>query len=353
MIKEKENVRSLKRMRHDYDTRLDRIRLGANEYVPSMPKDLYVKLMNSFNIEKASAYPEYNIAYQALAKYLKVSRDNILLSSGADMAIQAVFQTFCTQGDRVLTCAPTFGMYRVYATLANCEFIEVLSDSEGGFSMDELVSYDYCDVRLVILANPNGNTGHCFSMDEISRLLETTALTDTVTVIDEAYVDFGSVDTSTLIRKFRNLVVIRSFSKSIGMAGIRIGYIIAAEELINMIEKFKPMEEINSLAVEAIKVICSNDFYIKDAVNEIISSRKYFTQTMRELGYSVIERHGNFVLVNFKEQRKQMEEVFDRNLIEYKIFSGVLKNFMRLTIAKKSVMDYVINIIRQQREENN
>ena len=95
MIKEKKYAEKIYRVRQNYNTRLNKLRLGMNEYVCHMPDKLYDEIMKNFNIEKASAYPEVNQAYDALSKYLNQSRERILLTSGADMAIKVVFETFC------------------------------------------------------------------------------------------------------------------------------------------------------------------------------------------------------------------------------------------------------------------
>ncbi|MEA2088351.1 MAG: aminotransferase class I/II-fold pyridoxal phosphate-dependent enzyme [Patescibacteria group bacterium] len=153
-----------------------------------------------------------------------------------------------------------------------------------------------------------------------------------------------------IIRKSAKLLIfgyVICNSKNIGMAGIRIGYILTSECLAGMIEKFKPMMEVSSLAVNAIVAICSSRKYLKSAVKDIVISRGKFTYGLRDLGYNAIERGGNFILVDFGDKRKEVLESLGKNNIEYRIFGSPLKKYTRITVGKYKIMNYVLKIIRK------
>ncbi len=345
MIKEKEFAKNIKRIRQGSDSRMKKLRLGMNEYIPHMPEDLFKKIISNFTIEKASAYPEVNQAYNALSGFLNQKRDRILLASGADMAIKIIFETFCQQGDIVATCAPTFAMYRVHANLLNCKLREISSNNKGEFTEEDLLDLANKSTKLIILANPNGVTGFAFEKNLIIKLLEKSSRANTIVVLDETYANFGEIDMSELLEKYNNLIIVRSFSKNIGMAGIRVGYILSSEYLSGMMEKFKPMMEINSLAVESIKTICSDKKYLNDAVQKIIKARKYVSVEFRERGYEVLERKGNFILVNFEENCSKIETILENNNIEYRKLSRPLEKYIRFTVGTKKIMKNLLNII--------
>lgn len=345
MIQEKDYAKKIHRIRQEYSTRLDKLRLGMNEYVNHMPKELYMEIMKNFSIEKASSYPEVNDAYNALAKYLNQSRERILLTSGADMAIKVVFETFCSNNDIIATCSPTFAMYKIHAELLNCKFEETLSDNEGSFTEEQLLKMLDKNIKLLVLANPNGVTGFCFNKDSIRKLLIESQKKDIIVLIDETYASFDAIDMSEFINDFNNLVIVRSFSKNIGMAGLRIGYILSSEYLVNIMEKFKPMMEINSLAVEAVKTICRNPRYIQEATKEIVKTRSQVAGRFEKMGYKVIERKGNFILVDFGKDRDKIEEKLKQNKVEYKVFKEPLSKYIRFTIGTHEVMEKLLQII--------
>lgn len=342
MISCRKHANNIERVRQNYKTRQNKIRLGMNEYVPSMPEELFKEVMKGFTKEIASSYPEINQAYDSLSKYLSQPRDRLLLTSGADAAIKMTLETFCDPGDEIATISPTFLMYKIHASLLNCKFSEILCDKDGACSLDNLLSLLKTKTKAVIIANPNGVTGFTFSVSNIRNLVEKAEKQNTVVIIDETYADFGGINTSVLLEDFSNLIIIRSFSKNIGMAGLRIGYILTSEHLAGMIEKFKPMMEISSMAVNAIVAICSNKKYLQKAVKNIVVSRGKFADGLADLGYKVIERGGNFVLVDFGDRRKEVLESLEKNNIEYRVFGSPLKKYIRITVGIDEIMSYVL-----------
>lgn len=346
MINCKKNLNDITRTRQEYITRQDRIRLGMNEYVPSMPQALFEKIMYGFTPEIASSYPEINRAYVSLSRHLKQSRDRLILSNGADSAIKMIFETFCGQGDVVSTISPTFAMYKIHSQLMGCVFREVYCDETGECSSDSLNHLLVPETKLVIIANPNGVTGFSFDIDELHNFSRQAEQKDILVVIDETYADFGNIDMSQLIDECSNVIIVRSFSKNIGMAGLRIGYILTNERLSGMIEKCKSMMEINALAAKAVEVICSDDRYVKDAVKEIIDARKKFAVSMTELGFRVMERDGNFVLVDFGSKRdKILKHLIDKK-VEIRALGAPLEKYVRFTVGARGIMNLVMEIIK-------
>ena len=345
-MKARKHTNNIERIRQGYTTRLDKTRLGMNEYVPTMPEELFRKIIGGFSAEIASAYPEVNQAYDALAKFLSQPRDRILLMSGADMAVKTSLETFCELGDSVSTISPTFAMYGVYASLIGCKLEEKFCSNTGECLEVDLLSLAKPGTKAVILANPNGVTGFVFPLNSIRRLVSKAEQQNILIIVDETYVDFGSISTAPLIEEFSNLIIIRSFSKNIGMAGLRIGYILGSEPLVSMIEKFKPMVEINSLAVQAIKVICSDEKYLTNATNQIVNTRKNFAETMREMGFDCSERSGNFVLVDFGKNKESICQCLDKKKIEYKKLPAPLQHYIRITIGTDEIMSRVISILK-------
>ena len=345
MILSQEHAKSIKRVRQNYTTRQDKIRLGMNEHIPSMPEELFQEILKDFTKEIASSYPEIEQSYDALSKFLSQPRDRLLITSGADVAIKTVLETFCKHDDEIVTISPTFAMYAIHTALLGCILREVYCNDKGEASIDSLLSLLKVGVRAVIIANPNGVSGFIFSISDISKLAQKAEEKNILVIIDETYADFGDIDISGLIENFSNLIIIRSFSKNIGMAGLRIGYILTSEYLAEMIEKFKPMVEINSLAVKAIVAICSNKKYLNNAVEIIVNSRYNFANNLRKLGFEVIVGGGNFVLVDFENNRDIICNNLEKNNIEYRVLPSPLKKYIRITVGANNIMDYVIKII--------
>ena len=343
MIKGRKHSENIIRPRQEYDTRLNKIRLGMNERYPSMPKDLFEEIISGYTIEEASAYPEMKSVYKALSDYIGQPENRILLSGGADIAIKTVLESICEKGYRLLSCYPTYVMYKVYAKILECTLRGIQPDSNGNYDIKDLIDQAKQDADVVILANPNGISGFFFTIDEIKMLLS--ALPDMPIILDEAYADFAGIDAAPLIDEYDNLIIIRSFSKNVGFTGFQIGYILAQEQVINFIEKFKPTIELNSLAARAIKVMCTKPGLLKKLVDETIQIRKYFSEELCKMNFGVIEKGGNFILVDFGEESEKIKAALISADVEFKTATAPFDGHVRFAIGDKKTMDYVLKVI--------
>ena len=346
MIHGRKLVENIIRPRQDYDTRLDKIRLGMNERYPSMPVDIFNEIMSGYTIQEASAYPEMKSVYAALSKYIGQPTTRILLSGGADIAIKTVLEAVCESGSKILTCYPTYVMYKVYAKMLNCSLRGIMPDTNGEFDIHDVIAQAKQNTDVLILANPNGNSGFYFTIDEIKTLLLQLP-SDMPIILDEAYADFAGIDASELLDEFDNLIIIRTFSKNIGFTGLQIGYVLANEKVIEIIEKFKPTIELNSLAARAIKVMCTKHDLLKKLVAQTISIRHEFASELQKLGFDVIEKGGNFILVNFGDKSEKIIKALDDAKIEVKTVMAPFENYIRIAIADKDTMDFVLKVISE------
>lgn len=344
MIHCRKLAENITRPRQDYDTRLDKIRLGMNERYPAMPVDIFNEIMSGYTIQEASAYPEMKTVYAALSKYIGQPTKRILLSGGADIAIKTVLEAVCEPRAKILTCYPTYVMYKVYAKMLNCSLRGIMPDTNGCFDIHDVIAQAKQNTDILILANPNGNSGFYFTIDEIKTLLSQLP-SDMPVILDEAYADFAGIDASGLLDEFDNLIIIRTFSKNIGFTGLQIGYILANEQVIEIIEKFKPTIELNSLAARAVKVMCTKPDLLKRLVAETISIRHEFAIGLQKLGFDVIEKGGNFILVNFGDKTEKIIAAFDKENIEVKSVTAPFDNYFRIAIADKDTMDFVLQVI--------
>ena len=234
-------------------------------------------------------------------------------------------------------------MYKVYAKMLECTLRGIQPDSNGNYDIKDLIDQAKQDADVVILANPNGISGFFFTIDEIKMLLS--ALPDMPIILDEAYADFAGIDAAPLIDEYDNLIIIRSFSKNVGFTGFQIGYILAQEQVINFIEKFKPTIELNSLAARAIKVMCTKPGLLKKLVDETIQIRKYFSEELRKMNYGVIEKGGNFILVDFGEESEKIKTALISADVEFKTATAPFDGHVRFAIGDKKTMDYVLKVI--------
>ena len=211
----------------------DRSQSGLNRYPEPHPHELAAKLAGLYGVAPAQLLP----------------------GRGSDESIDLVVRGFCRAGvDNVIICPPTFGMYSVAARIQGAEVREVPLNRERGFALDTDRVLAACDAntRIVFLCSPNNPTGNAMNPAEVERLLGALAGRALV-VVDEAYIEFsGDASLTGALARFPNLVVLRTLSKALGLAGARVGSLIAAPEIVALLAKVIPPYSIPQLTIETV-----------------------------------------------------------------------------------------------------
>jgi histidinol-phosphate aminotransferase len=199
--------------------------------------------------------PHPHVLADALAKLYGVPAANLLPGRGSDESIDLVCRAFCRAGiDNVIICPPTFGMYAVAARIQGAAVREVPLIKDRGFALDTEGVLAACDsnTRIVFLCSPNNPTGNTMGAADVERLLVTLAKRSLV-VLDEAYLEFsGETSLAGSLARFPNLVVLRTLSKAFGLAGARVGSLIAAAAIVRLLGKVIPPYSIPQLTIEAV-----------------------------------------------------------------------------------------------------
>lgn len=332
------------------NSRFELMRLGYNEYVPYANSKLYDELFKNLDYERLSAYPAVNGAYDEIAKYLGITKEYIMLTTGSDGGILNTFLTFCNERDKVLIVAPTYGMYYVYADMMNCQSIICNYDDNFELDIDSIISQITEDIKLIALPNPSALTGKSVDEDKLGKLIEKANNTGTVVILDEVYCDFIDYGVSryiSWIQDYDNLVILRSFSKSYGLAGVRAGYILANSKTIEIISHVRQNVEINSIAVEAIKVWCSNKKLLHESIAAINESRNRFCEAMEKIGWAVKNTETNFCMIRIgKENQGVMQSWVTEDKMEIKFMGGSYADYIRITVGTWEYMQPVLERFR-------
>ena len=293
-----------------------------------------------------------------MAKYLKLSPKNILLTAGCDAGIKNVFETFINKKDLVLRTNPTFAMYSVYSKIFNVKEILI-----NYFKTDLGPKIDIKKImhavkkkkpRLICIPNPDSPTGHCFTSYEIESLLKIAKKVNALVLVDEVYYPFYSKSCKNLIKKYSNLIVIRSTSKSWGLAGMRVGYVLAALHIIKEMHKVKPMYEISNIGGEVFRILLDKNLLMKSSIKRLLKGKQYFKKEILKLGFNVFNNEeGNFIHVDFKKNKKKIFKELNKIIYFRSIESHKsLKNFSRFTITSKENFKHILRAIKKCIKKN-
>ena len=322
------------------------IKLNTNES-PFPPSPAVLKVINSDEAAKLKLYsdPECKQLKKSIAEVYGVDPKNVFVSNGSDEILSFAFMLYGNVSGAVFPDI-SYGFYKVFGDLYGVDYLQKpLGDD---FTVN---TEDYKNTgRFTVLANPNAPTGIALSLSEIEEIVASNA--DSVVLIDEAYVDFGGESCYKLIDKYSNLIVCQTFSKSRSMAGARLGFCFANEELIKDLELIKYSTNpynINRLTQAAgVAAMSENDYYI-DNCQKIIQNRDYTKQELEKLGFSVLDSKANFLFA--KSDKISGEELYlklkDKGVLVRHFTSDKIKEFNRITIGSRNEMESFIAAVKE------
>ena len=288
--------------------------------------------------------PECKILRSKLAEVFGVSEQEIIFTNGSDDALNFAFMAFCDKGAAFPDI--TYGFYPVFAELNHIAAEEIpLKDD---FSID--IS-DYIGIgKTVFIANPNAPTGMALSAAQIEGIVKSNP--DNVIVIDEAYVDFGAESCVPLIKKYDNLLVIQTFSKSRSMAGARLGFAVGCEALIrdlNTIRYSTNPYNINRMTMAAGVGALEDEAYTRANCAAIMGNREYTRGELERLGFECLPSKANFLFARHPAYpgKKLYEDLKERGILVRHFEKDRISEFIRITIGSKEQMQAFIAAVEE------
>lgn len=318
------------------------IKLNTNES-PFPPSAGVIKAVAE-NADKLNLYPDPECAElkDELAKLYGVERENVYVSNGSDDILNFFFLGFCDGG--AVFPDITYGFYKVYAELYGVDYKKVPLCEDFTINPN-----DYMNVgKNVVIANPNAPTGLTLGLDKIEDILKSNSAN--MVLVDEAYVDFGGESCIPLTKKYDNLLVVGTFSKSRSMAGARLGFAIANKEIISDLEKIKYSTNpycINRLTLAAgIAAVRENSYYM-DNCKLVIAAREYTAAALKKMGFYVLDSKANFIFAESGKigGKELYEKLKARGILVRYFGSGRINNFVRITIGTKEQMQALVNAV--------
>lgn len=285
--------------------------------------------------------PESGELTALAAELFGVRRDEILMTNGSDEILNFAFMAFCDSEHGIAFPDITYGFYPVFAALGGIPCKEIPLTDDFSVNADDYIGIP----ENVVIANPNAPTGKALKLSEIERIVSSDK--NRVVIIDEAYVDFGGESAIPLIKKYDNLLVTGTFSKSRSLAGARLGFGIGCAELIRDLQTIKystnPYNVNRMTSAAGIAAIRDNAYYMDNA-KTIIKNRSYTTEALRELGFEVLDSSANFVfarspLISGEELYLSLKK---RGILVRHFKKKRIEDFNRITIGTKEQMQALV-----------
>jgi len=288
--------------------------------------------------------PTYKALHEAIAAYHGLTPDEVLVTNGSDEILNFAFMAFCDKAHPAAFPNITYGFYSVFATLNHIPFTELPLNPD--FTVNKA---DYAGTQdTLFIANPNAPTGLALSLVEIEEIVKSNP--ERVVVVDEAYVDFGGDTAVPLVKKYDNLLVTRTFSKSRSMAGARLGYGVGAKELIrdlNTIKYSTNPYNVNSMSAAAGLGVMADGDYTDKNCQEIIRVREHTKKALADLGFQMTDSLGNFLFV--RHPRMKGEKIYkalrQRGILVRHFSSVLISEYNRITVGTMAEMTALIEAL--------
>ncbi|MBI4662354.1 MAG: histidinol-phosphate aminotransferase family protein [Verrucomicrobia bacterium] len=273
------------------------IRLNRNERQEPLPDWFVEEIRSAVTSDLFTQYPVADALYEQLSASLELSQDEILLTAGSDAAIKAIFHCYVPPGGSVVMLEPSYAMYGVYTEMFGARRVGIGCNDALEFSAKELSDALEKRPSLLMLANPNQPTGTLLDGKIIRRLLERALELGVLVAIDEAYYPFSGITYLRAIREFPNLVITRTFSKACGLAGLRIGFAVAAAPVIGALYKVRSVHDVNTVALLAALKLSQHPEIVEQYVRHLREGAEIVAQRARELALEVYPSSTNFILI--------------------------------------------------------
>ena len=325
------------------------IKLNTNES-PYPPAPSVVAAMTGEQVELLRLYsdPTAKALKEKLAALYGVDYENVFVSNGSDEVLNFAFMAFGGKG--VAFPDISYGFYEVYGDLYGIQYEKI--PLKADFSVDYR---DYCGKgEMVVIANPNAPTGMTVSVDQIEAIVRSNP--DSLVLIDEAYVDFGGESCLPLIKTYDNLLVTRTFSKSRCLAGGRLGYAFASPAIIADLEKIKFSTNpynINRLTLLLGEATVDAEPYYQEKCGQIIKTRSWTTEKLKELGFEVLPSSSNFLFA--KTDKMDGGELYlelkKRGILVRHFTNPRICQYNRITIGTPEQMAKFIETVKKILED--
>jgi len=305
-----------------------------------------------------ASYPNFSVypdagqteLRQLLAGYTGIGAENIVAGSGSGDLIDLILRLFVEPGDEVINCPPTFDLYRFETGISNGTLVQVPRDKDFAVDVSAVGAAIGSKTKLIFLSNPNNPTGTLTPREDILKILDS----GLAVVVDEAYYEFSGETVLPLFSQYQNLMVLRTFSKWAGLAGLRVGYGIFPPKIADWLLKIKLPYNVNVAALVAVRESLGDIDYLKGRIKAIIDERERLFKELQGLKFlRPLPSRANFILCEVADgkAKKLYQKLQDRGILVRCFDTPHLENFIRISVGKPEHTDALIRTLKQLGEE--
>ena len=326
--------------------RADFHRYDANENPEGLPKDFVDLVLKELTPEYLAMYPEPERFISKYANYIGVDKDNVYCTNGSDHGIRVLLETFGEPGKEVVTVSPTFEIYWVCCSLLGLKHKPVQYEADFTINIDVILDAITSETRVVVLLNPNSPIGNLYSEEEVKSIIDKAKRIGAVVILDEAYHYFYDKTFLHFAIENDNVLLLRTFSKLMSIAGCRVGMVVGHKDLIHWVKNSRLAYEMNAVGLLFAERILEHPEMIEYLVKQEKEGKEFLMDELQKRGYWFMDCHGNYVLLKPKHDahevaRKLSEE---KRTLVHTYGNNLMKNLIRVTTGSRKAMEFFVDV---------
>ena len=314
------------------------------------PIEWLKQLSNKFDNLEINRYPDssYISVRKLLSDYCSCDVDELILTNGADEGLFMVGSLFIEPSSNVILSTPTYSYYEKMIQILGGNVKEITRNPDFSDNFSQISNNIDTDTSLIVLCSPNNPTGNLVNKNSLEQLLKNF---DIPIVVDEAYFEFTDSTVSDLVTRYDNLIVVRTFSKAFGLAGLRVGYLLASTKTTSLLNKVRPPNSVGELSVSLSRIALNNVSWIENNVKEILLEKKSFIDRVSKINnVEIIPSSSNFMLLKFLNDNGSniYKKLLHKGIVVRDV-SGTkgLEDFIRINIGLPDENNKLIQAIEE------
>lgn len=282
-------------------------------------------------------YPEYGRIEAAIAKYCSVKNEQIQVCNGSDQGIETIFRTYSEKGSKVIIPEPTFSMFSQVASVVGNKIYSPSYDKSMDYPVKEVLAAIDEETKVVVIVTPNNPTGTSVSKEDIEKIAENAK--NAVVIVDEAYFEFSGETAIDLLDRYENIVILRTFSKAFGLAGLRIGYMVSSAQNISAMKKVQSPYGVNSIAISCALGALNSIDEMKSYVDGVKKQAKPFIEDfLSKNKIKYYKSNANLILFEVDNQQEVYRRLKERGILVRPQSKKEISSCIRLTVTTLSEM---------------
>jgi len=351
MIKSKKSIENLTPYKTDKYKQSWRLKLDSNENIYGT-SNAVISAIKNFNPEDISIYPCYGKLVDKIAQKYNLNTDNIILTNGCDEALNILITTYLDNNDEILSYNPCFSMPDLYAEIQGGKVKKINYDDKFIFNKNTVLNNITTSTKIFYIATPNNPTGETVKASILELIIQEKP--NTLFIIDCTYVNFASDvafgDYLDLAKKYNNVAVVKSFSKDYGLAGLRLGFVVANNVIIKELQKIASPYNVNIIAISCAIAAMNDEKYFEEIKELNIQAKELLYQGLLEKGGLPHKSQGNFILCDFGDYADFYYNKLKNNGVIVRNYSknSILATYLRITVPKIGGVKFILELLNKK-----